>query len=81
MNIASARTSHHKTVIFVDLLVSTDGTAQEVQLFQPKRLTSFNRFAMLKAKHQSYAIKYKQGNAISYWQKNVVMEFNFKALT
>ena len=67
VNMLSEKFSGYKTVGFVDGLVSTYGATQKVQLSQPKRLTTFNRFALLKAKNQSYAIKHKQGNVISYW--------------
>ncbi|NQZ90380.1 MAG: hypothetical protein HRT54_22685 [Colwellia sp.] len=80
MNVLSKNPSDYKTVVFVDVLLSSDGETQQVQLSQPKSLTLFNRFALLKAKNQSYAIKHKQGNVISYWEKNIAMEFNFKAL-
>ena len=68
------------TIILIDVLVAVDGSVLKAQLSQPKRYTSFNRFALMKAKKDHYPIKLINGVATEYWNKNIPITISIKAL-
>lgn len=67
---------HYEVIILVDVLVDINGKAKEVKLSNPARRTSFDQLAVLKAKKNHYPIKKTNDKPVSYWQKNVEINFN-----
>ncbi len=66
----------YRTIVLVDVKVGFEGKVIETKLSDPKRYTSFNQFALMRAKKNNYPVKKENGVAIEYWLKEVPINFS-----